>query len=215
GKSVLLKCILGLENPDIGNIIIDDISLSNINASKRELINKRMGMLFQYGALFDSLNVWENIAFGLIQGQGVAKHIARDIAVERLSDVGLGADVINLYPVELSGGMRKRVALARAIATKPDILFFDEPTTGLDPIMGHVIDDLIVKVVQKMGATVLTITHDMASAKRISNKIAMIYQGKILWSGLTNQIDHSGHPHVEQFINGNIKGPIQMAVRKD
>ncbi len=214
GKSVLLKCILGLETPDSGDILIDGKSILSMNTRQREEVNDRIGMLFQYAALFDSLSVWENVAFGLIQGKNMARKIARDIAVERLADVGLGSEVIELSPAELSGGMRKRVGLARAIASNPEILFFDEPTTGLDPIMGHIIDDLIVKVVSKIGATGLTITHDMVSAKRISTKLAMLYQGKILWTGATHEIEQTDNPYVQQFITGNINGPISMSIKK-
>jgi phospholipid/cholesterol/gamma-HCH transport system ATP-binding protein len=171
-------------------------------------------MLFQGGALFDSLPVWENVAFGLIQGRGTARKQARDIAVEKLAKVGLGSEVANLSPAELSGGMQKRVGLARAIAADPEIIFFDEPTTGLDPIMADVINDLIASTVQDLGVTAISITHDMASARKISNRIAMLYHGKIIWDGPTNEIDHSGNPYVEQFIHGSAQGPIKMEVRK-
>ncbi len=171
-------------------------------------------MLFQGGALFDSLPVWENVAFGLIQGRGMARKDAREVALAKLAQVGLGPPVAALYPAELSGGMQKRVALARAIATDPEIILFDEPTTGLDPIMADVINGLIVDCVAKLGATAISITHDMASARKIAHRIAMIYGGKIIWSGPTAEIDHSGNPHVDQFIHGRADGPIKMEVRR-
>jgi phospholipid/cholesterol/gamma-HCH transport system ATP-binding protein len=171
-------------------------------------------MLFQGAALFDSLPVWENVAFGLIQGHGVPRRKAKDIAIEKLGKVGLGSDVAMLSPAELSGGMQKRVGLARAIAADPQIIFFDEPTTGLDPIMADVINHLIIDTVKDVGATTLSITHDMTSARKIANRIAMIYKGKIVWQGPTAQIDSSGNPYVEQFIHGRAEGPIKMEVRK-
>jgi phospholipid/cholesterol/gamma-HCH transport system ATP-binding protein len=170
-------------------------------------------MLFQGAALFDSIPVWENVAFGLIQGRGMKRSQARDIAMQKLAKVGLTADVGELFPVELSGGMQKRVGLARAIAADPEIIFFDEPTTGLDPIMADVINDLIASTVKDVGATALSITHDMASARKISDRIAMLYGGKIIWQGPTADIDKSGNPYVDQFINGRAEGPIKMAVK--
>lgn len=214
GKSVALKCILGLVTPDDGHIEIDGVDVTNLSRKDREAVNAKIGMLFQNAALFDSLSVWENIAFGLIQGRNMAREKARDIAHEKLAQVGMGADVGALSPAELSGGMRKRVGLARAIAGDPDIIFFDEPTTGLDPIMGHVIDDLIVKCVREVGATALSITHDMASARRISDRMAMLFKGKNIWQGPTSSVDESGNDHVDQFINGRADGPIQMEVFK-
>jgi phospholipid/cholesterol/gamma-HCH transport system ATP-binding protein len=214
GKSVTLKCILGLLTPDSGNIEVDGESIVGIRRAERERINSKFGMLFQGGALFDSLPVWENVAFGLIQGQRINRAKAKEIALEKLAAVGLGAEVSELWPAELSGGMQKRVGLARAIATEPDIIFFDEPTTGLDPIMGDIINDLIVKCVRELGATALSITHDMASARKISDHIAMLYKGKIIWVGRTDEIDSSGEPHVDQFIHGRAEGPIQMELRR-
>jgi phospholipid/cholesterol/gamma-HCH transport system ATP-binding protein len=170
-------------------------------------------MLFQGSALFDSLPVWENVAFGLIQGHGVPRTKARDIAIQKLAKVGLTEDVAFLSPAELSGGMQKRVGLARAIAADPEIIFFDEPTTGLDPIMADIINDLIVSTVKDVGATALSITHDMVSARKISDHIAMLYGGKIIWAGPTGEIDKSGNPYVEQFIHGRAEGPIKMAVK--
>jgi phospholipid/cholesterol/gamma-HCH transport system ATP-binding protein len=173
----------------------------------------KFGMLFQGSALFDSLRVWENVAFGLIQGRGMERAKAREIALTKLAAVGLGAEVGELRPAELSGGMQKRVALARAIAAEPEIIFFDEPTTGLDPIMADVINDLIIKIVREMGATAVSITHDMVSARKIADRIAMLYKGKIIWHGPTKDIDNSGNPYVDQFIHGRAEGPIKMEVR--
>ncbi|AFK53715.1 MAG: ABC transporter ATP-binding protein [Tistrella sp.] len=214
GKSVLIKSILGIIHPDKGSIRIDGRETMGLGARDREEVMAGMGMLFQGGALFDSLPVWQNVAFGLIQGKGVARRKAREIAIEKLSLVGLGADVAELAPAELSGGMQKRVGLARAIATDPDILFFDEPTTGLDPIMADVINDLIRNQVKRLGATAITITHDMASARKIADHVAMIYQGRIIWHGPVEEIDHSGNPYVDQFIHGRADGPIQMELRR-
>lgn len=208
GKSVMLKCILGLIHPDSGSILVDGTETSGLKGSDRDDLMKKFGMLFQGGALFDSLPVWENVAFGLIHGKHMAKKEAKDIAIEKLKAVGLGAAVASLLPAELSGGMQKRVGLARAIATSPEIIFFDEPTTGLDPIMADVINNLIVECVKDIGATALSITHDMASARKIADYIAMIHQGRIVWSGPVADLDHSGNPYVDQFIHGRADGPI-------
>lgn len=213
GKSVLLKCILGLIEPDDGTIEIDGMPVIGLDASQRERINRKFGMLFQGAALFDSLSVWENIAFGLIQGGKAGRAEAREIAMAKLADVGLRREIAELSPAELSGGMKKRVALARAIATSPEIIFFDEPTTGLDPIMSDVINDLIVKCVRELGATALSITHDLASARKIADRVAMLYKGKIIWAGPTAEIDASGNDYVDQFIHGRAEGPIAMEVR--
>jgi phospholipid/cholesterol/gamma-HCH transport system ATP-binding protein len=213
GKSVLLKCILGLLEPDAGSIKIDGEEVTGIRGSDREKLMQRFGMLFQGGALFDSLPVWQNVAFSLIQAHGMERGEAKKVALARLAAVGLGPEVGELRPSELSGGMQKRVALARAIAAEPEIIFFDEPTTGLDPIMSDVINELIVKCVRELGATAVSITHDMASARKISDRIAMIYKGKIIWTGPTEMIGRSGNPYVDQFIHGRAEGPIQMEVR--
>jgi phospholipid/cholesterol/gamma-HCH transport system ATP-binding protein len=213
GKSVLLKCILGLIEPEDGSIAIDGEYVIGMPPKERERVNRKFGMLFQGAALFDSLTVWENTAFGLIQAKGMALQAAKPIALEKLAQVGLGPEVAPLFPSELSGGMKKRVALARAIATEPEIVFFDEPTTGLDPIMGDVINDLIVKTVHDLGATALSITHDMASARKIANRVAMLYQGQIIWIGPVDEIDHSSNDYVDQFIHGRAEGPITMQVR--
>jgi len=213
GKSVLLKCILGLLDADRGSIKVEGDEVVGASAGERDEINRKIGMLFQNAALFDSLSVWENVAFGLIQGEGVERAEAKEIAFEKLAQVGLGADVGALQPAELSGGMKKRVGLARAIATNPDIIFFDEPTTGLDPIMSDVINDLIAETVGQLGASALSITHDMASARKIGHRIAMLYEGQIIWDGPVSQIDESENEYVDQFINGRAEGPIKMQVR--
>jgi phospholipid/cholesterol/gamma-HCH transport system ATP-binding protein len=213
GKSVLLKCVLGLLTPDSGSIKIDGQEVIGLPEHEREIVNRKIGMLFQGAALFDSLSVWENVAFGLIRAQGIGRREAKEIAARNLAAVGLPPEVANLSPAALSGGMKKRVGLARAIATSPEIIFFDEPTTGLDPIMSDVINDLIVKCVHELGATALSITHDMASARKIAHRIAMLHAGKIIWSGPVSEIDRTGNPYVDQFINGRAEGPIQMQVR--
>jgi phospholipid/cholesterol/gamma-HCH transport system ATP-binding protein len=213
GKSVTIKSILGILRPDEGTILVDGEDITHINGGARDKVMKKFGMLFQGGALFDSLPVWENVAFGLIQGRGVGRKQARDIAIQKLAKVGLTEDVAFLSPSELSGGMQKRVGLARAIAADTEIIFFDEPTTGLDPIMADIINHLIVSTVKDVGATALSITHDMVSARKISDKIAMLYGGKIIWQGPTGEIDNSGNPYVEQFIHGRAEGPIKMAVK--
>jgi len=214
GKSVMLKCILGILHPESGAITVGGENAIGLEGPARDAYLQRFGMLFQGAALFDSLSVWENVAFGLIQGRGMQKAKARDTAIEKLGQVGLGEDVAKLYPAELSGGMQKRVGLARAIAADPEIIFFDEPTTGLDPIMADVINNLIVDSVKRLGATTISITHDMASARKIADRIAMIYKGQIIWEGPAKDIDESGNPYVEQFIHGSAEGPIQMDVLK-
>ncbi|MDZ3836166.1 MAG: ATP-binding cassette domain-containing protein [Rhodospirillales bacterium] len=213
GKSVLLKCILGLLRADAGVVEIDGVDVLKVASAEREAINRKFGMLFQGGALFDSLPVWENVAFGLLATKRMDRARAKETALAKLAQVGLGADVGGLHPAELSGGMQKRVALARAIAADPEIIFFDEPTTGLDPIMADVINDLIVKITREAGVSALSITHDMASARKIANRIAMLYQGRIIWAGPVADIDSSGDERVDQFINGRAEGPIRMAVR--
>ena len=213
GKSVTIKCVLGILRPDEGQILVDGEDVTRIGGRAREAMLRKFGMLFQGAALFDSLSVWENVAFGLIQGRGMARKKARDIAIHKLGKVGLGSEVATLSPSELSGGMQKRVGLARAIAADPEIIFFDEPTTGLDPIMADIINDLIVDTVKDVGATTLSITHDMVSARKIADRIAMLYKGKIIWHGPTEDIDASGNPYVDQFIHGRAEGPIKMEVK--
>ena len=210
GKSVALKCVLGLVKPDRGNILLDGENVAN---AERDSFLARFGMLFQGGALFDSLTVWENVAFRLLRGSmKSSKQDARDIAIEKLRRVGLKPETADLFPAELSGGMQKRVGLARAIAAEPEIIFFDEPTTGLDPIMSGVINALIREIVTEMGATAMTITHDMSSVRAIADKVAMLHDGVIKWTGPVDEMDRSGDPYLEQFINGRAEGPIE-AVR--
>jgi phospholipid/cholesterol/gamma-HCH transport system ATP-binding protein len=207
GKSVLLKSILGLITPDQGQILVDG---QDVTQAERDAFLVRFGMLFQGGALFDSLPVWQNIAFRLMRGSlKRPKDEARDIAIEKLRRVGLKSDVADRFPAELSGGMQKRVSLARAIAAEPEIIFFDEPTTGLDPIMSGVINDLIREIVVDMGATAMTITHDMTSVRTIADDIAMLHAGRIQWTGPVGDMDQSGDRYIDQFINGRAEGPIE------
>ena len=209
GKSVLIKSILGIITPDSGEIKVDNTELFPMcMTSERQAFMRRCGMLFQGGALFDSLKVWENVAFGLIQVQQMSKVQAKELALRKLAAVGLKPEVAMLSPAELSGGMQKRVALARAIAMSPEILFFDEPTTGLDPIMSAVINELIVHCSAELGASTLTITHDMASVRRIASKVALLHQGKIKWTGSVQEMDSTDNPYVRQFINGDVNGPM-------
>ena len=210
GKSVTIKCILGLVTPDQGKILVDG---QDVNNAERDAFLARFGMLFQGGALFDSLTIWQNVAFRLLRGRlKKPQDEARAIAIEKLRRVGLKADVADKFPAELSGGMQKRVGLARAIAAEPEIIFFDEPTTGLDPIMSGVINDLIREIVVEMGATAITITHDMSSVRAIADQVAMLHEGKIRWSGSIKDMDQSEDPFLSQFINGRADGPIE-AVR--
>ena len=210
GKSVTIKAILGLVTPDAGSITVDG---NDTKTGDRDAFLARFGMLFQGAALFDSLPVWQNVAFRLLRGAlKQPKDAARATAIDKLRRVGLGADVADLYPAELSGGMQKRVGLARAIAADPEIIFFDEPTTGLDPIMAGVINDLIREIVVEMGATAITITHDMTSVRAIGDKVAMLHDGVIQWTGPVAEMETCGDPYVTQFINGQAEGPI-AAVR--
>jgi len=210
GKSVALKCILGLIQPDSGKIFVDG---TETGTGDRDAFLARFGMLFQGGALFDSLPVWQNVAFRLLRGSlKRPAEEARDIAVEKLRRVGLKPEVADLFPAELSGGMQKRVGLARAIAAEPEIIFFDEPTTGLDPIMAGVINELIREIVVEMGATAMTITHDMSSVRAIADNVAMLHGGVIQWTGPVAEMDASGDPYLDQFIHGRAEGPIE-AVR--
>ena len=206
GKSVLIKCIQGLLTPDMGSIKIDG---EEVIGTKKN-IHEKMGMLFQGAALFDSLSVWENVAFTLLENKNIDRKQAKLEAIRVLRQVGLAPDVADLSPSELSGGMQKRVGLARAIISNPEIIFFDEPTTGLDPIMADVINELIIESAKGLGATTLTITHDMASARKIADRIAMLYNGKIIWSGTVKEMDKSDNPYLKQFINGQSQGPIKV-----
>lgn len=214
GKSVLIKTIAGLMQSTSGNILIDGQEVSNISAKQRDKLMEKFGFLFQGGALFDSLTIWENIAFRLLYHKKMPKKQAREIALEKIAAVGLDTRVANLYPSELSGGMQKRASLARAIATTPEIIFFDEPTTGLDPIMADVINDLIIANSKELGATTITITHDMHSAKKIADKIAMLYEGKIIWFGDVANMYSSNNPYLDQFIHGRSQGPINFFNKK-
>ncbi|MGE3624011.1 MAG: ABC transporter ATP-binding protein [Bdellovibrionales bacterium] len=214
GKSVTLKCILGIMQPDAGMIQVDGEETTRVRGHALDRHLAKFGMLFQGAALFDSLPVWQNVAFKLMRVKKISRKEAKAEALRTLASVGLAADVGDLYPAELSGGMQKRVALARAIAAKPEIIFFDEPTTGLDPIMADVINELIVKCVREVGATTLSITHDMASARKIADRIAMLHEGRIIWQGPKRDVDHSGNPYVDQFIHGRAEGPIKMQVRR-
>jgi phospholipid/cholesterol/gamma-HCH transport system ATP-binding protein len=210
GKSVLIKCILGLVQPDAGTILLDG---EDVARAERDAFLAKFGMLFQGAALFDSLPVWQNVAFRLLRGRlKRPKAEARDIAVDKLRRVGLGPEVADLFPAELSGGMQKRVGLARAIAADPQVIFFDEPTTGLDPIMAGVINDLIREIVTEMGATAMTITHDMSSVRAIADRVAMLHAGKIRWEGPISEMDSATDPYLTQFIHGRAEGPI-AAVR--
>ncbi|MBU2982604.1 ATP-binding cassette domain-containing protein [Lentibacter algarum] len=210
GKSVMLKSVLGLVTPDSGEITVGG---NNVQSGDRDAFLARFGMLFQGGALFDSLPVWQNVSFRLLRGALKRPHKeAREIAIEKLRRVGLTPETADLYPSELSGGMQKRVGLARAIAAEPEIIFFDEPTTGLDPIMSGVINELIREIVVEMGATAMTITHDMSSVRAIADNIAMLHDGVIKWTGPVKDMDDSKDPYLEQFIHGRAEGPIE-AVR--
>jgi len=209
GKSVTLKCILGLIQPDSGSIKVDGEEVVGLRGNALDKMRAKFGMLFQGSALFDSLPVWRNVTFGLTRGQNVRGTELRRIAEENLERVGLDGRILNLRPSELSGGMQKRVALARAIAPRPEIIFFDEPTTGLDPIRADVINDLIVSLVEDLGVTALTITHDMASARKIAHRVAMLYKGRIVWTGPRDRLYDSGNPYVDQFVQGRAEGPIQ------
>lgn len=208
GKSVLIKCIQGLLVQDFGSIKIDGEETA---FSKRNM-HEKMGMLFQGAALFDSLSVWENVAFTLLEHEHKSRREAKQEAIRVLRQVGLAPDVADLSPAELSGGMQKRVGLARAIINKPEIIFFDEPTTGLDPIMADVINDLIVESARCLGATTLTITHDMASVRKIADRVAMLYEGRIIWTGTVKDMDRTDNPYVKQFIHGSSQGPIKVEV---
>ncbi len=214
GKSVLIKTIAGLIEPTSGNILIDEKEVGNLGAKQRDKLMEKFGFLFQGGALFDSLSIWENIAFRLLYHKKMPKKQARAIALEKIAAVGLDERVADLYPSELSGGMQKRASLARAIAATPEIIFFDEPTTGLDPIMADVINDLIIANSKQLGATTITITHDMHSAKKIADKIAMLYEGKIIWFGDVADMYSSNNPYLDQFIHGRSQGPINFFNKK-
>ncbi|NQV98293.1 MAG: ATP-binding cassette domain-containing protein [Rhodospirillales bacterium] len=212
GKTLMLKCIMGLIKHDSGTIQVDGNDITTLSVAEHDAFLNRFGMTFQKSGLFDSMLTWENVAFQFLQ-TGMDRSQAKERAIAKLAAVGLEAATADLYPNELSGGMKKRVGLARAIATDPTILFLDEPTAGLDPIMTNVINQLILKVVDDLGATVVSITSDMSSLKIISNRVAMIHGGRIIWDGLTSNVEDSGNPYVDQFVHSRAEGPIKMAVR--
>lgn len=212
GKSVTLKCALGLMRPDSGRVWVDGRDVAGLPRRQREAVNGKFGMLFQGGALFDSLRIWENVAFRLLYAQKQGRASARELAIETMRRVRLGPEHADKFPNELSGGMQKRVGLARAIISRPEILFFDEPTTGLDPITADAINDLIVEMVKDLGCAAVSITHDMASAVRISDEIAMLYEGRIIWRGPSGQVFNSGEARVDQFVHGRSQGPIPAIV---
>lgn len=214
GKTVLLKCIIGLEKPDSGKLLIDGEDTVGFSRGDRNRIMARTGMLFQQSALFDSMMVWENIVFRLSQTRNTNPDELRQIAIEKLQNVGLTADVADLYPDELSGGMKKRVGLARAIADEPEILLLDEPTAGLDPIMTNNINQLIKRNAETIGATTVSVTSDMDGARAIADRIAMIYDGKIIWCGPVSEAENSGNEYFDQFIHQRGTGPIQMRLRR-
>jgi phospholipid/cholesterol/gamma-HCH transport system ATP-binding protein len=209
GKTVLIKCIIGLMRPDQGEIHVDGLEITSLDEKRMNGIRKKFGMLFQGGALFDSMTVWENVGFGLRQQIRLSEEEIRRVSSEKLALVGL-KNVEDLMPAELSGGMRKRVSLARAIAMEPEILLYDEPTTGIDPIMADAINDLIVQMKEKLNVTSIAITHDMKSAYKIADRIAMLYQGKIIEVGTPGEIRNSSNPMVQQFIEGRSEGPIKI-----
>ena len=215
GKSITLKCLLGLITADGGSIKVDGTEILGTDRKTLEGMRRRFGMTFQFGALFDSLPIWENVTFRLRQQQKMNRADARDLAVDTITQLGLSPQVIDQYPAELSGGMQKRVALARAIADKPEILLFDEPTSGLDPITGGVIDRLIIDAVKRLGATAMTISHDMASVRRIADKVAMIHNGVIIWCGSVEKMDDTGVPEVDQFVHGRAEGPLTTAAKEE
>ena len=213
GKSVLIKSIIGLLTPDEGSVLVDGQEMINLGGKQHAKMLQKFGYLFQGGALFDSLPVWKNIAFMPLQNNTLTLKEARELAIDKLRAVGLDESVADLYPAELSGGMQKRAALARAIALNPEIIFFDEPTTGLDPIMSAIINDLIKKNSKQLGATTITITHDLISAAHIADKIAMLYGGKLIWQGPVDKLYKSDNPYVEQFVSGSITGPIKINIQ--
>jgi len=213
GKSVLIKIISTLLNPTSGSVLVDGKEVTNIASKERDKLMEKFGFLFQGGALFDSLPIWENVAFRLLNQKKMSRDQAREIAIEKLRAVGLSAKTADLFPSELSGGMQKRASLARAVATNPEIIFFDEPTTGLDPIMADVINDLIISNSKQLGATTVTITHDMHSARKIADKIAMLFEGRIIWFGDVKDMYSSGNAYLDQFIHGRAEGPINFLVK--
>ena len=210
GKSVFIKCILGLLQSDAGEILIDGIDIEKMSRRERREKLSKFGMLFQGGALFDSLPVWQNICFGLLHQQKITKKEAKEIAVKLLKAVNLGPTIADAYPAELSGGMQKRVSLARAIAMKPEVIFFDEPTTGLDPIVSGNINDLIIKCVRDLGASAITITHDLNSLRSIADRVGLLFHGKLIWVGSLSELETTDNPYIVQFIHGHAEGPFTI-----
>lgn len=208
GKSVLIKCMMGLIQPDSGDININGEDVSNLSLSNKKKLFKDFGVLFQGGALFDSMKVWENIAFTLIRNKKLNNDEARKIALERLKAVDMDESSMDVYPSELSGGMQKRVALARATVDKPKVIFFDEPTTGLDPIVSGTINKLIKRTVKSLGASAVTITHDMASLRSIADRVGLLFKGKLIWVGTLEEMEKTDNPYIVQFINGKENGPF-------
>ncbi len=209
GKSVIIKSILGLIPLDRGRIIVN----GQDNRDRKEIDYSRIGMLFQEGALFDSMPVWQNVAFRLMRGKNrLSPDEAKTLAITKLKRVGLGSEVTEKYPSELSGGMKKRVGLARAIASDPEIIFFDEPTTGLDPIRATIINNLIRGIVDESKATAVTITHDMESVRVISDRAALLHDGKIVWLSESKNLQDSDNPYLAQFVEGAAAGPMDIAV---
>lgn len=212
GKTLLLKCILGLIAPSSGQVLLNGDDTVAYRGDARDAFIARTGMLFQKSGLFDSLTTWENVAFRPMQQGRVDRDEARDRAVEKLIMVGLDSDVADLSPSELSGGMQKRVGIARAIFDDPELLLLDEPTAGLDPIMSNVINDLVLDLVREIGCTAISIDSDMAGAQRLGDRVAMLYDGKIIWDGPAKSMMESGEPHVDQFVHSRAEGPIDMPV---
>lgn len=212
GKSLLFKCILGLVWPDSGTVAVNGRDRNSLSNRERRDFERRCSVLFQYGGLFDSLRVWENICFRQTNFDGMSAEEARHIAADKLAIVGLGPDTCELYPSELSGGMQKRVGFARAIASDPEILFLDEPTAGLDPIMTNEICRFIDESVAAIGATAISISSNINTVERISGRVAMIHDGHIVWDGATSDIWSSGNDHVHQFVNKLADGPIRVGV---
>jgi phospholipid/cholesterol/gamma-HCH transport system ATP-binding protein len=212
GKSVTIKVAMGLVRPDAGEVLVDGKNLLGMGGGSRRKLFSRIGVLFQGAALFDSLTVWENVAFRLINADGVPRKEAKARAIEALGRVRLGAHVADSHPSELSGGMQKRVGLARAVVANPEIIFFDEPTTGLDPITSAAINELIVDQVRGLGCTAVSITHDLASARTIGDEIAMLHGGRIVWRGSPAELDRTDNPYVRQFVDGRSDGPMASAV---
>jgi phospholipid/cholesterol/gamma-HCH transport system ATP-binding protein len=202
GKSVTIKIAAGLMQADAGQVLIDGQDVSRLKGGEHRRLASRFGMLFQGGALFDSLSVWENVAFRLINADHAPRAAAKARALAALDRVQIARQFIDRYPSELSGGMQKRVGLARAMIADPEIIFFDEPTTGLDPVTGRAINALIVEQVKSLGCTAVSITHDLDSARTIGDEIAMLSDGVIVWRGPPAALERSGNAEVEQFVGG-------------